>query len=197
MPKCIYDWNEIQAFYDEGHGFVACRLKFGFTHGAWNKAIRRGRLRARETCFSDRRRRHDWTAVQAYYNEGHTYLECRERFGFCSAAWSKAVARGELRARARAWPIERILAEAKSRNNVKTRLLEAGLLQNRCSICGISEWLGRRLMCHLDHINGVNNDNRIENLRMICPNCHSQTSTYGGLNKRAKALARIKVVPVV
>ena len=197
MPKYIYAWKAIQAFYDEGHGFVECQRRFGFTHGAWNKAIRRGRLQANETCFSDRRRRHDWTAVQAYYNEGHSYLECREHFGFCSAAWSKAVARGELRARARAWPIARILAEAKSRNNVKTRLLEAGLLQNRCSICGISEWLGRRLMCHLDHINGVNNDNRLENLRMLCPNCHSQTDTYGGLNKRAKALARIEVVPVV
>ena len=197
MPKYIYDWRVIQAFYDEGHGFVECRMRFGFTHGAWNKAIRRGKLRAKPTRFTDRRRRYDWAEVQAFYDRGHSYRECRDQFRFSSASWTKAVDRGELTARARAWPIARILAEAKSRRNVKVRLLEAGLLQNSCSTCGISEWCGRPLICHLDHINGVNNDNRLENLRMLCPNCHSQTETYGGLNKRAKALARIEVVPVV
>ncbi len=170
---------------------------FGFTHGAWNKAIRRGELGAQATRFADRRRKHDWAEVQVYYEEGHSYRECRARFRFAAASWTKAVARGELKARARAWPIARVLAEAKSRQNVKTRLLEAGLLQNRCSICGISEWLGRRLMCHIDHINGVRDDNRLDNLRMLCPNCHSQTDTYGGLNKRAKALARMGATPVV
>jgi len=197
MSKRIYDWKAIQVHYDAGHGFVECQKCFGFTHTAWNKAIRRGELEARPTQFFDRRRRYDWTAVQAYYNRGHSYRECRAQFRFAAASWSKAVARGELRARARAWPLARVLAEAKSRRNVKIRLLEAGLLQNRCSICGISEWCGRQLVCHLDHVNGINNDNRLENLRMLCPNCHSQTDTYGGLNKRAKALARIEVVPVV
>lgn len=152
---------------------------------------------ARETDPVYRRRRYDWAEVQAFYDRGHSYRECRDQFRFSSASWTKAVDRGELTARARAWPIARILAEAKSRRNVKVRLLEGGLLQNSCSTCGISEWCGRPLICHLDHINGVNNDNRLENLRMLCPNCHSQTETYGGLNKRAKALARIEVVPVV
>jgi hypothetical protein len=47
-----------------------------------------------------------------------------------------------------------------------------------CAICGINEWCGQRLVLHLDHINGINNDNRLENLRLLCPNCHSQTPTY-------------------
>jgi predicted RNA-binding Zn-ribbon protein involved in translation (DUF1610 family) len=47
-----------------------------------------------------------------------------------------------------------------------------------CSVCGLSMWRDRRLSLHLDHINGVNNDNRFENLRFLCPNCHSQTDTY-------------------
>jgi hypothetical protein len=57
------------------------------------------------------------------------------------------------------------------------RLLAMGW-EYRCAICGISEWCGQRLVLHVDHINGINNDNRVENLRLLCPNCHSQTPTY-------------------
>ncbi|MCX5746679.1 MAG: HNH endonuclease signature motif containing protein [Proteobacteria bacterium] len=49
----------------------------------------------------------------------------------------------------------------------------------RCSWCGIQEWRGAALVLHLDHVNGISNDNRVENLRFLCPNCHSQTETYG------------------
>lgn len=48
-----------------------------------------------------------------------------------------------------------------------------------CAWCGIAEWRGSALVLHLDHINGINNDNRLVNLRLLCPNCHSQTETYG------------------
>jgi hypothetical protein len=58
-----------------------------------------------------------------------------------------------------------------------------------CSECEISEWRGRTLKLHLDHKNGVNNDNRLENLRLLCPNCHSQTETYCR-KKNSKHLAR-------
>lgn len=57
------------------------------------------------------------------------------------------------------------------------RLLAKGW-DYRCARCGICEWLGERLVLHLDHINGINNDQRPENLRLLCPNCHSQTDTY-------------------
>ena len=57
------------------------------------------------------------------------------------------------------------------------RLLEMGWAY-RCALCGISEWQGKRLSLHLDHINGIHDDNRLSNLRLLCPNCHSQTETY-------------------
>lgn len=50
----------------------------------------------------------------------------------------------------------------------------------KCSCCGISEWRGEKLSLQLDHINGDNHDNRIENLHWVCPNCHSQTDTFCG-----------------
>lgn len=55
-------------------------------------------------------------------------------------------------------------------------------MEYKCAICGISEWLGNPLSLQLDHINGISNDHRLENLRLVCPNCHSQTETFAGRN---------------
>lgn len=81
--------------------------------------------------------------------------------------------------------LDEILKESSHFNSyrLKNKLFKAGLLKNECNICGITEWQGMPISLHLDHINGINNDNRIENLRILCPNCHSQTSTYAGKNK--------------
>ena len=71
----------------------------------------------------------------------------------------------------------------KSRKDVKRRALKLGLLKEECAICGRGpEWRSMRLVLVLDHINGVNNDNRIENLRLVCPNCNSQLPTFSGRN---------------
>lgn len=69
------------------------------------------------------------------------------------------------------------------RNIVRKRILRDSLLEYKCAICGISKWNNKTLSLELDHINGINNDHRLENLRFLCPNCHSQTSTYGAKNK--------------
>lgn len=66
------------------------------------------------------------------------------------------------------------------RSRIKLQIYENSLLPLCCAECGITEWQGKTLSLHLDHINGVNNDNRLENLRLLCPNCHSLTETYCG-----------------
>lgn len=68
-------------------------------------------------------------------------------------------------------------------NNLKKRLLKEGLLANQCSECKLGDhWNGKPIVLQLDHINGIYNDNRISNLRILCPNCHSQTTTFAGKN---------------
>ena len=50
--------------------------------------------------------------------------------------------------------------------------------ENKCEVCGITEWQGAPIICELHHINGDTTDNRIENLQILCPNCHSQTDNF-------------------
>lgn len=71
-----------------------------------------------------------------------------------------------------------------NRNVAKKRIIKDSLIEYKCAICGNKgEWNGKKLVLQLDHINGVHNDNRLENLRFLCPNCHSQTETFCGLNR--------------
>lgn len=73
------------------------------------------------------------------------------------------------------------------RTTLKRRIFSDKIFENKCSECGcLPIWNGKKLTIHLDHINGDNTDHRIENLRMLCPNCHSQTETFGGRHHRKK-----------
>jgi 5-methylcytosine-specific restriction endonuclease McrA len=73
------------------------------------------------------------------------------------------------------------------RSIVKRRIIQEKIIPYKCLFCGnIGEHNGETLSLQLDHINGINNDNRIENLRFLCPNCHSQTANYSGKTKKGK-----------
>ena len=72
-----------------------------------------------------------------------------------------------------------------SSSNAKNLVFRLGLKQNKCECCGITEWQGNPIICELHHINGDPSDNRIENLQILCPNCHSQTDNFRSRNRKS------------
>ena len=78
-----------------------------------------------------------------------------------------------------------------NRTSFKKRLIQEKILEYKCEKClNIGKWIGENITLQLDHKNGIFNDNRIENLRFLCPNCHSQTETYAG--KKNKVNVKIE-----
>ena len=84
--------------------------------------------------------------------------------------------------------LDEILIENSTYRNtrdIKNKLYNDGLKKRECELCGQDEeWNGKKMSLILDHINGVNNDNRLENLRIVCPNCNATLDTHGGKNKK-------------
>ncbi len=71
---------------------------------------------------------------------------------------------------------------------LRKRLIAEGIFEHRCVSCGLETWLDNKIPLEIDHINGDRRDNRLENLRLLCPNCHALTTTYRGKNKKTVTL---------
>lgn len=83
--------------------------------------------------------------------------------------------------------LETILVEHSTYQSykLKNRLFESGLKEKRCECCGLTVWQGKPIPLELHHLNGDVHDNRIDNLQVLCPNCHAQTENYRGLNNKS------------
>lgn len=99
---------------------------------------------------------------------------------------------GHLKGKKNTWhpeiPLEKILVENSTYGGgtykLKNRLFKANYFEHKCYKCDGIEWLGKPIPLELEHKNGNSRDNRIENLTLLCPNCHAQTETYRGKNKK-------------
>ena len=69
---------------------------------------------------------------------------------------------------------------------LKNRLIKEGIKENKCECCGISEWNGKSLNLELHHIDGNSHNHLLDNLQLLCPNCHSQTDNFRSKNIKHK-----------
>jgi hypothetical protein len=130
--------------------------------------------------------------AQGLVAAGGNYKAFHNRVKQLELDTSHFTGQGHLKGKTHNWAPEVPLEEAfitggnLTSHTLNKKIRKYKLKDYECSKCGISDWLGEELCLHLDHINGVNNDNRLENLRFLCPNCHSQTETYCGKNTKSK-----------
>jgi hypothetical protein len=115
-----------------------------------------------------------------------TLRKWAERWGISTAHFDRYASQRVSRTR-KPRPLSEVMIENSSfnRGHLKRRLYQEGLKQPRCELCGQGErWNGARMSLILDHINGVADDNRLENLRIVCPNCAATLDTHCGKQNR-------------
>ena len=136
-------------------------------------------------------RNHSWCAcvreIGLSPNGSNSKIQLRKRIEKLGLDISHFDQTQDARKASTKYTLEEIMVENSTYQNItklKERIIREGILPYECAICGNKgEWNGIKLVLQLDHINGKHYDHRKENLRFLCPNCHSQTDTYSGKNK--------------
>lgn len=154
--------------------FVAGQV--GFTEQELREAV------AASLCYSDVLRRLGMRPAGGNHRTIQKYVRA---WGISTAHFDPNAARARATS-SRARPLVDLLVVGStfSRGHLKERLYAAGIKRRECEMCGQGEiWNGHRIALILDHINGIATDNRIENLRIVCPNCAAALPTHCGRNK--------------
>lgn len=130
----------------------------------------------------------DWQAIQKYYNVSKSIRDTAKYFKMSTSTIDKAIANNLLTKVVNDFDKSKYLVENSphGRSIVKRFIIKNNLIEYKCEQCKCDPiWNNKKLVLVLDHINGINNDNRIENLRFLCPNCNSQMDTFCGKNKKS------------
>lgn len=134
-----------------------------------------------------------YTYLKSYCKQCSVYQKTREvilkqQYDICLCGKSKSKKANACRVCTRIDHSELFVQKCKHRRRiVKLAIIRDSLIPHECSICKLKDsWQNQPIMLQLDHINGINDDNRLSNLRFLCPNCHSQTETFCGGNTKKK-----------
>lgn len=168
MLKAFYEKSEIETLIKESQNFREVLTKL-HRYGGWaNKKLRQSII---------------------YHNIDTSHFETRSQM---------MKKRNLLKGRPSS-PIESLLVEGSSysRGHLKSRLYKTGLKTRFCELCGQGEdWRGKHMSLILDHVNGVYNDHRLENLRIVCPNCNATLDTHCGKNMKVNTI-KLETIPKI
>lgn len=121
---------------------------------------------------------------------GGNYKIANARIKSLELDTSHFTGQGHLKGKTHDWakkiPLEEILVKDslyQQTYKLKNRLIKEGYFEEKCYRCERKKWNKLKIPLELEHKNGINNDNRLENLTLLCPNCHAQTTTHRGKNK--------------
>ena len=122
------------------------------------------------------------------YNCGHCKIECKWTYQgnnkFCSVQCAQTFRSSEHKRKFFSGLLEKRIDRPTARKYLAE---ERGY---KCEVCSISDWEGKPITLQVDHINGDPSNDHPDNLRLICPNCHSQTDSFSGANKGSGRAAR-------
>jgi hypothetical protein len=189
-PKMI--GPQIREMLSEGSRYSDITKTLGVSKGSVS-------YHARRYGFSNRprQRKYDWTKVTEAIEAGANYSDCNRIFGcshgaFYRALQEKLIPKPKKRRSHRYKSpdeLSKVLTGSSGRGprfRMKKKLLDEGILEYRCAICGLDTWMGSILPLRLDHIDGDGKNFTISNIRLLCGNCDSQQPTFCHRNwKRA------------
>jgi len=137
---------------------------------------------------------YDWSKVQAEIDSGRRLVDIRNEIGFSKSAQTRAISEGLIipPKTISQMDLDELLllvagrrTKSHERRHIRRAMIESGV-PCECAECELSRWRGRKLTLELDHIDGDPTNNVIENLRLLCPNCHSITETWRGRNHKRR-----------
>lgn len=178
---------EIEVLLNEGKSWTEVAHILGChpqTVAYHARKIKQGKV-VRKQKPSKSSKEYNWEEIQTFYDEGNGYVKCKNKFKFSGNTWNAAIReqRIKLRTKKEIFSLNFSRKHELCSHNIKLGLIKYGFKKNECEKCLLTQWNGLTIPIELHHIDGDRTNNKLDNLQILCPNCHAQTSNYGIRNR--------------
>lgn len=178
MVSSILTWPTVKVDFDLGSTLPYTNSMSNYTEDEFKAAV------AKSYSVASTLRELNLVAAGGNYRSFHRLVAKYnvDTSHFTGQGWNRGQVHGTK------YPLEEYLSNKRtiSSHTLRLRLIKEGIFEQKCYSCNLTEWLGQPIALELEHINGVHEDNTLNNLTLLCPNCHAQTSTYRGKNQKRR-----------